>query len=70
MQSPARIVRVIDVLGVIHRRYHPYFTAGYTTDVCVSTIDQMMDPVVALTTCIVGTATIEPTFVDVPPPPP
>jgi len=43
---------------------------GDSTDVCVSIIDKMIEPVLAFTTCIVGTTTIEPTVVTVLLPPP
>jgi hypothetical protein len=50
MQLPAKIVLVIVVLGVTHRRYHKYLYAGVREAVWASVRLQMIDPVDAVTT--------------------
>jgi hypothetical protein len=70
MQAPARIVLVIIVLGVTHLRYQRYLIDGLRAAVCVSVRLQMIDPVDAVTTWIVGVAAVAPTVETVPPPPP
>jgi hypothetical protein len=70
MQLPAKIVLVIVVLGVIQRRYQRYLIDGLSDAVCVSVRLQMIAPVDAVTTWIVGVAAVAPTVDTVPPPPP